>query len=180
MNTLLLLPMLGMIKPSGQIARAFGVNWTHLTAQIISFCIVCAVLHRYAYRPVLKILEQRRERIAQGLADAEMSKAELARAETQRQELIAQANAHIQQMMDEARVAVARVQERETQKAIAGAEQIMAKAREEAAQEHDRVLVELKREVGRLVVQTTAKVTGKVLTSQDQQRLADETANQIS
>ncbi len=59
----------------------------------------------------------------------------------------------------------------ETQKAIAAAEQIIAKAREAAAQERAAMLAELKREVGRLVVQTTTTVTGKILTAEDQQPL---------
>ena len=83
-------------------------------------------------------------------------------------------------MIEEARAAAARVQEQETQKAIAAAEQIIVKAREAAAQDHDRMLAELKREVGRLVVQTTATVTGKILTPEDQRRLAEETARQLA
>ena len=42
------------------------------------------------------------------------------------------------------------------------------------------MLAELKREVGRLVVQTTATVTGKVLTPDDQKRLAEETAKVVA
>ena len=68
----------------------------------------------------------------------------------------------------------------ETQKAIASAEGIIAKAREAAAQDHARMLSELKREVGRLVVQTTATVTGKILTPEDQRRIAEETAKQVT
>jgi F-type H+-transporting ATPase subunit b len=83
-------------------------------------------------------------------------------------------------LIEEARSAAARVREEETQKAIAAAEQIIAKAREAAAADHARMLTELKREVGRLVVQTTATVTGKILTPEDQKRLAEETAKQIS
>ena len=83
-------------------------------------------------------------------------------------------------MIEEARAAAARVREQETQKAIAAAEQIMVKAREAAAQDHDRMLAELKREVGRLVVQATATVTGKILTPEDQRRLAEETAKQVA
>ncbi len=49
-----------------QIARTFGVDWTHLGAQIISFGIVCAVLYKFAYRRVLAMLEERRQQIAQG------------------------------------------------------------------------------------------------------------------
>ena len=52
----------------------------------------------------------------------------------------------------------------------------MDKAREAAEADHARMLAELRREVGRLVVETTAKVTGKVLTLEDQQRLAEETS----
>ena len=48
-----------------QIANTFGVDWPHLMAQIISFSIVCILLHRFAYKPVLKMLEQRRQQIAQ-------------------------------------------------------------------------------------------------------------------
>ena len=46
--------------------------------------------------------------------------------------------------------------------------------------EHDRMLSELKREVGRLVIDTTSKVTGKVLTTEDQRRLSEETARQVA
>jgi F-type H+-transporting ATPase subunit b len=158
----------------------FGVDWSHLLAQVISFCIVCAILYRFAYRPVLTMLEVRRQQIAQGLANAEQIKAELARTETQRQEVMAQANAQATKFIEEARVAAARLQEQESQKAIAAAEQIMVKAREAAAQDHERMLTELKREVGRLVVQTTAAVTGKILTPEDQRRLAEETAQQVA
>jgi F-type H+-transporting ATPase subunit b len=163
-----------------EIATTFGVDWAHLVAQIISFSIVCALLYFFAYKRVLAMLEERRQRIAEGLANAEKIKTELARAEAQRREVLSQANAQAIRLIEEARAAAARVQEQETQKAIAAAEQIIAKAREAAAADHARMLAELKREVGRLVVQTTATVTGKILTSDDQQRLAEETARQVS
>ncbi|HXI53907.1 MAG TPA: F0F1 ATP synthase subunit B [Candidatus Saccharimonadales bacterium] len=147
-----------------------------MIAQIISFGIVCALLYKFAYRRVLQVLEDRRKQIAEGLANAEKIKAELARTESQRQEVMAQANAQATRLIEEARAAAARVQEQETQKAIAAAGQVMLKAREAAAQDHQRMLAELKREVGRLVVQTTATVTGKILTPEDHRRLAEETA----
>jgi F-type H+-transporting ATPase subunit b len=83
-------------------------------------------------------------------------------------------------MIEEARAAAARVQKEETEKAVAAAEQIVARAREASAQDHARMLAELKREVGRLVVQTTAAVAGRVLTPDDQKRLAEETAKRLS
>jgi F-type H+-transporting ATPase subunit b len=163
-----------------QIARTFGVDWPHLVAQIISFSIVCALLYRFAYRPVLAMLAQRRQAIADGLANAEKIKAELAMTQAQHHEMLVQANAQATRLIEEARTAAARVGQEETQKAIAAAEQVLAKAREAVTRDHDRMLAELKREVGRLVVQTTAVVAGKVLTPEDQQRLAEEAARQLA
>jgi F-type H+-transporting ATPase subunit b len=162
------------------IARTFGVDWSHLIAQIISFSIVCILLQRFAYKPVLKMLEQRRQQIAQGQANAEQIKAELARTEERRKEVLDQANVQASKLIEEGRAAAARVQEQETQKAIAAAEQIIVKAQEAAVQERTRMLAELKSQFGRLVVETSAMVTGKILTAEDQQRLAEETANQLT
>jgi F-type H+-transporting ATPase subunit b len=163
-----------------QIANTFGVDWSHLIAQIISFCIVCALLYRFAYQPVLKMLEERRLQIAQGLADTEKIKAELAHTETQRLEIMMRADAAASKLIEEARVAAARVQQQETKKAIAAAEQILVKSQEAVVQEHARMLEELKHEVGRLVVQATATVVGKVLTADDQRRLAEETVRRMA
>ena len=163
-----------------EIARTFGVDWPHFTAQLISFTIVCAVLYRFAYRSILAMLEQRREQIAQGLANAEQIKAELARMAAQRTEILAAANVEANRLIDEARAAAARVQQQETAKAVAAAEDILRKAREAAAQDHARMLAELRAEVGRLVVQTTAAVMARVLTPEDQQRLAEDTARRLS
>lgn len=162
------------------IARTFGVDWSHLIAQIISFSIVCILLQRFAYKPVLKMLEQRRQQIAQGQANAEQIKAELARTEQRRKEILDQANTQAGKLIEEGRAAAARVQEDETRKAIAGAEQIIVKAQQAATQERTRMLAQLKSEFGRLIVETTATVTGKILTPEDQQRLAEETANQVT
>ena len=163
-----------------QIARTFGVDWPHLIAQTISFSIVCALLYWLAYRPVLQMLEARRQQIALGLANAEKIRAELAKTESQRQEVLAQAHAQAKTIVQDARAAAARVEAQETQRAVAAAEDIVAKAHEAAERERARMLAELRREVGRLVLQTTAAVTGKVLNADDHRRLAEETARQLS
>ena len=163
-----------------QIASTFGVDWSHLISQMISFSIVCALLYWFAYKPVLKMLAARRELIAQGLTNSEKIKAELAKTEVQRQEVLARANVESSRLIEEARTAAAHLREQETQKAINSAEYIISKAREAAAQDHARMLAELKREVGRLVAMATANITGKILTAEDQQRLAEETARELA
>ncbi len=161
-------------------AEKFGFDWAHFGAQVINFLIVAGALTVFAYKPILNVLEERKKRIAEGLANAERIKQELARTEAARQDVLNQANLQANKLIEEARAAAARVQEQETQKAIAAAEQIITKAREAAAQDHARMLAELKREVGRLVVEITARVTAKVLTAEDQRRLAEEANRELA
>ena len=160
--------------------QVLGITWPKLIAQFINFSIVLFVLWRFAYRPVFAMLETRRLKIAEGIANAEKIKAQLAQAEADRREILVKAGDQANQIIAEVREAAARVREQETQKAVAAAGRIIARAREATAQDHARMLVELKREVGRLVVQTTATVTGKILTPDDQQRLAEETEKQLA
>lgn len=157
-----------------------GIQWKILVSQTISFSIVFFVLWRFAYKPIFQMLQARREKIAESLANAEKIKVDVARTEAERQKILADAGDQANKLIDDARQAASRVREQETQKAIASAEQIVVKAREAAAQERAQMLAQLKREVGRLVVQTTATVTGKVLTSEDQQRLTSETEKQLA
>jgi F-type H+-transporting ATPase subunit b len=160
--------------------ETLGVKWPEFIASLINFSIVLFVLWRFAYKPIFEMLATRRQKIADSVANADKIKTELARTEADRQKTLADAGDQANKLIDDARQAAARVRETETQKAIAAAEQIVTKAREAAAQERAQMLAQLKREVGRLVVQTTATVTGKVLTNEDQQRLAQETEKQLA
>jgi F-type H+-transporting ATPase subunit b len=161
-------------------AETFGWNPWLFLSQVISFLIVALLLRRFAYKPILAVLEERRRTIEEGQLNAEKIKKELAEAEKRYQEIITKANADAQKMIDEARQSAAHLSERKQQEAITAAEQIIAKAREAAAIEHERTMESLKRELGRLVVDTTAKVTGKVLTQEDQRRLQEEAAREVA
>ena len=167
-------------NPVQVIAKQFGVTWPLLISQVVLFVIVALALKKFAYGPILKVLEERRQTIAQSLANAEKIKQELASAQAKAQEILTQANALANKQIEEARAVAAKVQESETQKAIATANQIVAKAKEASEAELGRMKMELRKELVRLVAETTAKVSGKVLTLDDQKRLADETTKQLA
>jgi len=161
-------------------AETFGWNPKLFLSQVISFVIVAVALRAFAYKPILAVLQRRREQIAQAQLNAEKIKQQLAEAEQRYAEILAKGNAEAQKMIDEARASASVVAERKQQEAIAAAEQIVAKAREASAIEHERTMAQLKHELGRLVVDTTAKVTGKVLTAEDQRRLQEEASRQLA
>src|SRR5256714_8588727 len=170
----------GILDKASETAEQFGWKPKLFLSQVISFIIVALVLKRFAYKPILAVLEQRRQQIADAQLNAEKIKQQLAEAEQRHAEILAKANAEAQKMIEEARSSASHLADRKQQEAITAAEQILAKAREASAIEHERTMTQLKRELGRLVVETTAKVTGKVLTPDDQRRLQEEAARTLS
>ena len=167
-------------NPITEVTQEFGVTGQLLFSQLLAFGVVAFALTKFAYKPLLQALEDRRKKIEESLDNAEKIKTELAAAEAARKEIMEKASNQANKLIEEARAAASRVKDQETQKAITQAEQLIAKAREAAQADHERMLTELKQEVGRLVVQTTAQVAGKVLTEEDQNRLVTEANNQIA
>ena len=157
-----------------------GVDGPKLIAQLINFAIVMFVLWRFAYKPVFEMLETRRKTIAESMDNAEKIKTELTETQAERDKVLAEANQKAQEMIADAKEAAKQVGEAEGQKAVKQAEEIIRKAREATEADRDSMMAELKAEIGRLVVDTTAKVSGKVLTSDDHQRLIDETNKELA
>ena len=162
------------------VAHQFGVDWSNFIAQVILFAIVYLVLKTYAFRPVIAMLEERRRRIEEGQINAENIKRQLAEAQAKYEEILAKASADAQRLIQEVHASGDRLAEQRRQEAVAAAEQITLKAQEAMALERDRIMAELKQQLGRLVVDTTTRVTGKVLTPQDHQRINEETAREIA
>ena len=164
----------------GNVAQQFGVYWPNLIAQLILFAIVYFVLKRFAFKPIIAMLEERRRRIEEGQLNAEKIKQQLAEAQTKYEEILAKANADSQKLLEEVRASGDRLAEQKRQEAIAAAEQITLKAQEAIALERDKSMAEMKRELGRLVVDATSRVTGKILSPDDHQKINEETARQIA
>ena len=180
MNSFALLAAAEPGNPIVEIAHQFGVTWQLLISQIILFVIVALALKKFAYGPILEMLELRRTRIAESLANADRIKAELATTQAKTREIIGQAGTQANKIIEEARAAAAKISEQETQRAVAAAADIIAKARQANDAELVRMKADLRKEVTRLVVDISAKVTGGVLSVEQKQRLADDTNKQLA
>ena len=167
-------------NPVAEIAHQFGVTWQLLISQIILFVIVALALKKFAYGPILEMLEQRRTRIAESLANADKIKSELASAQAKAQEVIGQASQQATKIIEEARAAAAKVSEVERQKAIADAASIIAKAKQANDAELARMKGELRQEFGRLVVAAASRATGEILNADQKGRLADDAVRQLA
>ena len=179
MNGLNVLALMQGGGPIADVARTFGVDWPHLIAQTISFGIVCVVLYLLAFNPILRMLAARREQIAGGLANAAEIEAKLKRIDEERVAILQRAEEEGRTIIADARVAGAHLREHAEQEAVAAAQQIEEAGRSAAERERMRMLADARREVGRLVIQTSAAVVGKILTAEDHRRLAEETAGRL-
>ncbi len=156
-----------------------GFAWPKLLAQVIIFVSLYLFLSRFAFGPVIAMLEERRRRIAETEDNYEKIKKQLAESEERQREVLAKANADAQRLIDEARSGSAAFSETKKQEAIAEAERLINKAQETSKTEHARMLADLRGEIGRLVVETTGKVVGRVITPEDQKRLSEETTKRM-
>jgi F-type H+-transporting ATPase subunit b len=156
-----------------------GFTVQQFIAQCIAVTILFIVMYKFAWKKVQVVLDQRRTLIEQSLANADKIKKELADAETTRLSIIQKANEQANKIVAEAEKSAAAVTEQRAKEATRQAEDIVKNAHEAAVLDRNRLMEELKRHIGDLVVQTTQKVTGKVLTADDQARLNTETLQQL-
>ncbi len=169
-----------VVLAEAQEAPIFGLALPNLIAQIIIFLIVYSILKKKAFDPILAMLEQRKQRIAEGEANLEKITADLAAAEKNAQAIVDKANESAGRLLKEADDSAKALKETRAQEAILEASQILAKAREAAQLEKEQLSSQLKQEFGRMVSDATARVTGKILTTDDQSRINQETAAQVS
>lgn len=165
---------------AADVGSQFGLAPAKLLAQVIVFGLVYFVLNRYAFGPVVAMLEARRKRIADGEAKLEKIARDLAATEENVRSIREKADAEANRIIKEAGESAAVVAEKKRQEAVAEAGNIVAKSREAARLEQEQLLAQLKREFGRMVVDATTRVTGKVLNNEDQERINRETAAQVS
>jgi len=162
-----------------QLFDTFGVSWSKFGAQTVLFVIVYLILNKFALGPAVAMFEERRRRIEEAQMNAEKIKKQLAESELRCQEILRKANAEAQRIIDEGRETSEAHAQKASQQAIKDAESIIARAHEAVVLDRSKMISEVRAEMLHLVVDTTAKVAGKVLTAEDQERLAAETSKQL-
>lgn len=162
------------------IAGKFGVTWPTLIAQMVNFVLVAAVLYKFAVKPIAATLDERQQKIAEGLQYAEEMKTQLAEAERERAEKIKEAAAEAQRILSESREQSKEMIEQKTQEAAAQAEAIIRKATEATELERQKMLSDVRQEVARLVVATSGKVLSRELSDAEKSSYSDAAAKELA
>lgn len=152
------------------IGREFGVQWQLILIQSINFLCVVAVLYYFAFKPILKTLDQRRSKIEEGLKFADDIKVKLAETEKTTQSQIQQAQQSAKEIMEKAQKDAVSYFEQKKVEANQMAQSIIEKSKEELAAEKEQMLSELKTEVKDLVLDVTVRVLQKNMTDEDREK----------
>jgi F-type H+-transporting ATPase subunit b len=140
-----------------------GINGGFLLAQLFNFGIIFLLLTVLAWRPLIRALEARRERIAKGLEDARAAEQARANAERDAQKLIDQRRAEANKLVEEARARGDEQGRAIIEEARAEAEEIRAKARAEAEEERNALLADVRTQIAQLAIAAAERVVRQSL-----------------
>ncbi|MFN8595461.1 MAG: F0F1 ATP synthase subunit B [Anaerolineae bacterium] len=151
-----------------------GINLTLLIAQIVNIVILILLLRSVAYKPIIKFLDGRREKIAKGLEDARKAEARLANIEADYSKRMDEARAEGQKVVAEMTANAEKQAAAIIAKANEDVARIKAQAQEEAELERNKALADLRTQVVSLSMAAANKLVGESLDANRQRALVDE------
>ena len=141
---------------------------------LVCFLLTFLVLKRFAFGPIQRIIEERRRRIRESIAEADRARAEARRLLEEHRSLIAQARGEAEQILSEARRVAEAQRERVKDETEADRQRRLEDTRRQIEAETQRALEQIRAEVAELTLVAASKVTGKALDDSDHRRLIDE------
>lgn len=154
--------------------EALGINLGFLISQIVNFTLLAVLLYFVAYKPVLRMLDERSARIQKGLEDADAASRRAAEMEQEFQRQLAEARREGQEIIGQATQASDRVRQEILDKAREEARAMVDKAKEEIDRERVQAMSDLRRDVGDLSVSIAERLIGRTLDEPSQRRLIAE------
>ncbi|NPA92461.1 MAG: F0F1 ATP synthase subunit B [Chloroflexi bacterium] len=151
-----------------------GISLGYLIVQIINFAVMFWVLKKWAYPPIMDMLEKRRQIIAKGLEDARIAAEARANAEKEAEKILAEARAKASQIVREASERAEAVAREIKAEAEAEAAKIREEGVEAAKAERERILRELRSQVAMLAIAAAQKLIGEALDEKRQHQLLNE------
>ncbi|MCC7366515.1 MAG: F0F1 ATP synthase subunit B [Dehalococcoidia bacterium] len=155
--------------------EALGLNLPQLIAQVANFFVLLVILRLTLYKPILKMLDERKQKIAEGLNAAEIARAEAAQAQANIQAQLDTGRREAQEIVGNAQQIATRIQAEAREQAGRDREAALDRARTEIQLERDRAIADLRGEFADLTVTAASRVIGQSLDRQAHQRIIDET-----
>lgn len=162
-----------------EILSEFGINGWLLAAQVVNFLVLLFILKKFFYKPLLKVLDERKTKIAQSLKNAEEIEKTLAKTEEDREKRLDQAAVEAKQIITEATSSATQIIEEAHTKASLDIKDMIKKGQVAIEAERERLHQEIKSELAEIVGIALEKVTEKALTAKEQKTLIEKTVRDI-
>lgn len=143
-----------------EILNEFGFNLGLLIAQIVNFLILAFVFKKFLYKPILKVLEDRRKTISKGLADSEKAAEALAKAEEERSNILREATKESQNIIAETKKNAENLKAEILEEARADADKIIREAKSQSELEMEK----MRKEVATMSLALSKSILEKVVT----------------
>lgn len=172
----------GHTEESGGIAagaKSLGLNGASLAAQIINFLILWFLLQRFVYRPLVGLLEKRRETIEQSVKQAEEMDKRFTDFQTEHQQRMNESKEEAAAIIEKAKKAAEDLRQETLTETQAESERLLGRTYEEIERQKEQMMAELRQEVGTLVVSATSKILNKEIDPETQQRLIKEALAEV-
>lgn len=144
-----------------QIINVFGVDWKLLLIQAINFGLLLLILWHFLYKPVIKVVDARRERIEQGIRAAEQSERELGEAEAEKARILREATHKGDQLIEAAKKRAEAEEHALLKEAHRKATHLLNEAERRIEREHADMLQKAERDVARMAVLAAEKILRK-------------------
>jgi F-type H+-transporting ATPase subunit b len=154
--------------------EGLGINLGYLLVQIIAFIVIYTLMTRFVYDPLIRVLRERRERIAKGLEDSAAAANARRNAEAEGEKILAGARAEAAKLIEEARSRGEEVRKQVIAEANTEAEKIRSDARAAATAERDAQLAGLRSQIASISMAATHKLIGEALDAKRAQALIDD------
>lgn len=157
----------------------FGIDWKLLIAQGVNFAIVLLVLWKFAYKPILKLLHDREEKIDQSLKNADRVEALKQEMEVEKKAVLTEAKKEAQVIMQDAQLKIEKNRQVQLDKTKAEVAELVTKAKQEITQEKTKAMKAAERELGAIAINVAEKLIRRELKPTDQEKLVAETVKEI-
>ncbi|MGD8850076.1 MAG: F0F1 ATP synthase subunit B, partial [Anaerolineales bacterium] len=154
--------------------EGLGINLGYLVVQVFNFLIILVILIAWMYRPLINMLEERRERIAKGLEDARVASEARENAEQEADQIIAKAQQEASKLVRESTERGEEVRREIKENAEQEAAEIRATAHDQAQEVKEQALSDLRGQVASLAISAAQKVIGEALDEKRQRALIEQ------
>ena len=162
-----------------EIFNQFGINGFLLAAQVVNFLVLLLILNKFLYKPVLKVLNERKEKVEESLKNADEIEQRLAQIAQKEEEILLKATREAEKIIKQAQDSGVLLIEEAKAKAEALGQKMIDDAKAQMQMEKEKMKQEINLGLADVVMVALQKVTGKVISNEDQKEMVRKTIGQM-